>query len=308
MRGEIDRIDGEIHDLLLERAELSAEIAEAKRGTADAGMRPDREAQILRRLLARHRGPLPRALIAHIWREMIAAMVRLQGALKVAVCAPEKSVGYWDLARAHYGLSTPMTLHRAPGEVLRAVAEGDGTIGVLPLPQEDDPDPWWPNLAVGRGDGPRVIARLPFVDSGEGRSEDLSALVVANCEAGRSGDDVSLLILAAQSEISRARLHEHLGAAGLEGRWMAGAGGRGESPEFLHLFEISDFVAKKDSRIDVLLSGAVGAIDRVVPVGSYAAPYRRREPARPDHRPRGPADEAAERDAGAAQASVKLGA
>ena len=275
LRGEIDRVDGEMHDLLLKRAEFIAQIAEAKRGTADAVMRPDREAEILRRLLARHRGPLPPAFVAHIWRELITAMVRLQGSLKVAVCAPEKSVGYWDLARAHYGLCTPMSLHRAPGEVLRAVTESEGTVGILPLPQEDEPDPWWPNLMAGQDDRPRVIARLPFVEMTEGRFEDLSALVVARCEAGNTGDDSSLLILAAETEISRDRLRGNLRSAGLEGRWMAGVGGRGENPEFLHLVEIADFVAKKDSRIDALLALADGAIDRVVPVGGYAAPFRR---------------------------------
>ena len=274
LRGEIDRIDGEIHDLLLRRSEAVVKIADAKKGTAEAVMLPGREAEILRRLLARHRGPLPRAVIACIWREMITAMVRLQGPLSVAVCAPNKSVGYWDLARGHYGSSTPMTLHPSPNVVLRAVAQGHDIVGVLPLPQEDEPAPWWPNLIARREKAPRVIARLPFVGLGEGQLEELSALVVATCEVEETGDDVSLLVIAGEREISRARLNGYLGRAGLDGRSVAVVGGRGDEREFLHLIEIADFVARKDSRIDALLALAEGAIDRVVRVGGYAAPSR----------------------------------
>lgn len=274
LRGEIDRIDDEIHELLQRRSAKAAEIAEAKRGTSDAVMQPGREAEVLRRVLERHRGPLPRSVVACIWREMIAAMVRLQGQLKVAVCAPQTSVGYWDLARAHYGLSTPMTLHRSANVVLRAVAERDGTVGLLPLPQEDDADPWWPQLVSERESTPRVIARLPFVSLGDGRFEEVSALVVATCETERTGADISLLAAAGRREISRASLNERLEEAGLQGRCVAMRARRDREPEYLHLVEIADFVAKKDARIDAFLAYAEGTVDRVVRLGGYAVPFR----------------------------------
>ncbi len=273
LRAEIDRIDSDLHKLLLRRSATVAKVSNAKRGTAEAVMRPGREAEVLRRILARHRGPLPRAVVASIWREMIAAMVRLQGQLRVAVCAPQKSVGYWDLARAHYGLSTPMTLQRSPHVVIRAVSEGDGTVGVLPVPEEDDSDPWWPHLVAESHFAPRVIARLPFVGLGEGRFEQVSALVVATCESEETGDDISLLALASGAEISRALLNEHLREAGFDGRCLAMARGRNGEAEYLHLVEIADFVTEKDSRIDALVALAEGALDRVVRLGGYAAPF-----------------------------------
>ena len=46
------------------------------------------------------------------------------------------------------------------------------------------------------------------------------------------------------------------------------------NPEILHLIEISDFVAKKDRRIDDLLALADGNIERVVRIGGYAAQIR----------------------------------
>ncbi len=273
-RDDIDRIDDQLHDLLRRRAEVVARIAETKKGTAEAVIRPGREAAILRRLLDRHGGPLPRAVIASIWRQVIAAMVRLQGPLSVAVCAPQRSVGYWDLARSHYGVSTPMTLHRSHHVVLRAVDQGESTVGLLPVPQDDDDDPWWPSLAAAPARAPRVIARLPFVDLGDGRFEELSALVVATADADESGADVSLLVAAARTEVSRARLNGYLQSAGLDGGCRAVVRASSNNPEILHLIEISDFVAKKDRRLDDLLALADGDIERVVRIGGYAAPIR----------------------------------
>jgi chorismate mutase-like protein len=274
LRDDIDRIDDDLHDLLMRRAEVVARIADAKRGTADLAMRPGREAMVLRRLIGRHKGPLPREVVTRIWRELIAAMVRLQGPLRVAVCAPERSVGYWDLARGHYGTSTPMTLHRSPFTALRAVTERRGGVGVLPEPQEDDKDPWWPSLASQSEDAPRIIAKLPFANFGEGRFEGLSALVVAACESGPTGDDISLLILAGNNQISRARLNDYMREAKLDGHCTAVVDRRGDNREYLHLVEINDFVAKKDKRIDALLKLADEDIDRIIRIGGYAVPFR----------------------------------
>ncbi len=274
-RDDIDRIDDQLHDLLRHRAEVVARIAAAKKGTAEAVIQPGREAAILRRLLDRHGGPLPRAVIASIWRQVIAAMVRLQGPLSVAVCAPQHSVGYWDLARSHYGVSTPMTLHRSHHVVLRSVVQGESTVGLLPVPQEDDANPWWPSLAAAPASAPRVIARLPFVDLGDGRFEELSALVVATSDADETGADVSLLVAAAHTEVSRARLNEYLQSAGLDGGCRAVVRASSNNPEILHLIEIADFVAKKERRLDDLLALADGDIKRIVRIGGYAAPIRR---------------------------------
>lgn len=274
LRDDIDRIDDDLHDLLMRRAEVVARIADAKRGTAGLAMRPGREALVLRRLFRRHKGPLPKAVVASIWREMIAAMLRLQGPLSVAVCAPERSVGYWDLARGHYGASTPMTLHRSPFTVLRAVTENRGGVGILPEPQEDDKDPWWPSLDSQSEEAPRIIAKLPFANLGDGRFEGLSALAVAACENEATGDDVSLLIVTGNAQLSRTRLNDHLRKAKLDGHCLAVLERRGGDREFLHLVEVDDFVSRNDKRIDALLELAKEDIDQVIRIGGYAAPIR----------------------------------
>ena len=76
-----------------------------------------------------------------MWRELLAATVRLQGAFTIAVFAPPEAPGYWDLARDHYGSHTPMLPYRTTSQVIRAVTEGQAAIGVLPMPEEAEPDP-----------------------------------------------------------------------------------------------------------------------------------------------------------------------
>lgn len=270
VRREIDALDDAIHDLIKRRVALVGQVSRAKgRGLP---MRAGREAAILRRLLARHSGNLPPVVLVAIWREMIGALTRLQAPLAVALCAPQKSVGYWDLARFQFGSSTPFTLHRSPAPVLRAVGEGSATVGVLPLPQEEENDPWWPQLVSEQPDAPRVIARLPFVDGPDGRFENLAALAIAKGEPERSGDDRSLIAVEAEIEMSRTRLHELLKAAGLDGAIQAMVGIGGD--DGLWLVEIGDFVERDDPRLANLVALANKTIRRTISLGAYATPIR----------------------------------
>jgi len=125
LRRQIDEIDDGIHDLLMRRTEVAQRIGALKAGDATF-LRPGREAMVLRRLLARHRGALPKALIVRIWREIFAAVTALQGSFAVAVYAPEGSFGYRNLARDQYGWRTPITAYRSAAQVLEAVRGVEG--------------------------------------------------------------------------------------------------------------------------------------------------------------------------------------
>src|SRR3546814_489049 len=146
LRREIDEIDDAIHDLLMRRPELARPIGRAK-GQGAVFMRPGREARVLRRLVARHKGPFPKPVVTRIWREIISVFTRLQGPFSAAAYAPQEGPDLAVLTRDHFGSLTPVTRFESEMGVLRAVSSGKANIGVLPLPEADRGPPWWPKLA-----------------------------------------------------------------------------------------------------------------------------------------------------------------
>ena len=96
VRKEIDAIDDAMQDLLQKRTELVVEVAEAKARAASAAgkgsfvaFRPGREAEVIRRLAERHKGALPLRVLIRLWREIMAAMTRIQGPFRVDVFGPK---------------------------------------------------------------------------------------------------------------------------------------------------------------------------------------------------------------------------
>lgn len=276
LRQEIDAIDESIHDALMRRVALVGEIASAKRraGGTMSPMRPAREAQILRALLERHDGAFPRDALLRIWREIVNALTALQSPLEVAVCAPERSVGYWDLARNQFGSSTKMSLHHSPAVVLRLVDENPGIIGLLPVPQEGEAEPWWPRLISGSadGDGPKIVWRLPFFNAPASRFESLEAVALAQVIPESSGDDITLAALETDHELSRARVVESLMAAGISAEFGA-VHADTASQATLYLLVIQGFLGADDKRLQTLETNLDDALVRIAVLGSYPRPY-----------------------------------
>ncbi len=285
LRREIDAIDDGIHDLVMRRAALLSEIAAAKdAGGAAAGafLRPGREAVVLRRLIARHRGPFPKAALVRLWREIMAGPLFVQGSFSVAVYAPKEQPGYWDLARDHYGSTVPFAAYTTPGQVIRALGEGRAVVGVLPAIEDDDTDPWWRLLAREGKERPHIMARLPMAASRNARGEGLAALAVGPVAPEPTGRDRSYLALETAEELSRAALGAQLAKAGLEPCFYAlwqepGAGRR------LILAEVGSFAAEDDARLAEFASAMGGRVRRVFSLGGYALPFDAKElAAQPD--------------------------
>ena len=273
LRREIDAIDDQMHDLLMRRVEIVGRVASVKnRDASPVFIRPEREAMILRRLAGRHGGRLPAKIMVRVWREILAAAADMQSPLTVAVYAPDDAVGYWDLARDHYGSGTRMSLHGAANAVVRAVVDGSATVGVVPLPQDGEPEPWWP-LLVGAGeDAPSVVTRLPFVANDARPAEPEGALAIARMTQQPTGDDVSMIVVETDVEVSRDRLNEALQTAGLPASviavWRDADGGASR----LHLVQATDFLAPDDARLAALGAALAERILRIVPLGGYAVP------------------------------------
>jgi chorismate mutase len=284
LRSQIDEIDRAIHDLLMRRTEVvqavSARKAEENRlgnGAATHPMRPGREAQVLRRLITRHSGALPVETLVAIWRELMSAMTRLQGPLEIAVYGGADPTGCWDLARAHFGAATPMTLYQSAGQVLRALGEKPGVLGVLPLGTEAGAQPWWPHLLGAGEHGPCIVARLPFVRPRAGAPQQREAVVIGSLEREPTGEDVTFLVVAADPSVSRANVALRLAEAGLAGQSVET---HEEAPQGsrLHLVQVPDYVTRDDERLSRLAAGSKTLVHRIAVVGGYAQPL---DPDRP---------------------------
>ncbi|MCX8133270.1 MAG: chorismate mutase [Roseococcus sp.] len=185
LRREIDRLDDALHDLLMRRAEVVHRLAQSAAKPAGTTLRPGREAAILRRLLARHAGPLPRAVLVRLWREIFAASIAQQAPFAVALAGEP---GLARLAAAHFGLETPLRQHPTTAAALAAVLAREAAIAVLPWPRENgsEAEAWWTRLD---GQTLHVIARLPFLAE---HPPALEAAVLALYPADASGRDAAL--------------------------------------------------------------------------------------------------------------------
>lgn len=275
LRQDVDRVDNAIHDLLMERAELVGRIGRLKRDGNAGILRPDREALLLRRLMSRHKGSFPKPALVRLWREIIAAPLHVQGPFSVAVYCPPDEPGFWDLARDQYGAHTPMTALQSSHSVLRAVMEKDATVGILPLPSQDDATPWWPHLMVADDDAPQVVLRLPIAGNGNGRGEDLEALAIAAIRPGPTGDDRSYLAFETADEMSRSRLTDTLEDSGLTPRFFAAVheATPNDQPTWRYLVEVADYVTDGDERIEAFRERIAQPAIRVQCIGHYAAPF-----------------------------------
>ena len=274
LRAKIDQIDDALHDLLIHRAEITRSIARAKQpdGVGPAlvpAMRPAREAQILRRLLARHRGLLPKRFILRIWREIIAASLQLQASFQLHVYSGDNKQGFSDLALAYFGSLTPMKSHTRASLVVHAVAEEPNSLGIVPLPQSEESGiPWWAQLAPAGQPGPRIIAKLPFVVEDD---HALSAYAIGAVEQEETGDDTTLLRLETARGFSRATLGTLLKNAGLDAHTLAG-GKTADKKGGIILLAVSSFVGAADTRLERLRRDLGDTVPLIVPVGGFANP------------------------------------
>lgn len=272
IRRDIDRIDDRIHDLLMERAALVEKVAEAKAGDTSVPLRPGREAEIIRRLAARHTGRFPVAAVVRIWREIIGALIGLQRPFSVAVCQPERGDGFLELARDHFGVVWGKQVFPSPGHVVRAVADGHASVGLVPLPGDGEPDPWWLSLTAGSDNLPQVVTRLPILPlpPAPGRAEPVEGLVIACRPHDDTGADRTLVAVETVPDLSRDRLRALFAAAGLDSGSVLAT--HREEDRWLHLCEIESYLTDSDPRLASLLGGGKDPVRHTRVIGGYPLP------------------------------------
>lgn len=134
LREQIDALDRRIQTLIAERARCAQQVGAIKRASGATGnfYRPEREAQVLRRVIEANQGPLSNEEMVRLFREIMSACLALEEPLKIAFLGPE---GTFTQAAAlkHFGQSIHSIPLRAIDEVFREVEAGSADYGVVPV-------------------------------------------------------------------------------------------------------------------------------------------------------------------------------
>jgi chorismate mutase/prephenate dehydratase len=133
LRQRIDRIDKQIQDLINERVALAISIARLKQTAGDGSFyRPEREAQILRTVTERNRGPLRDKDMARLFREIMSATLAAEAPTMVAFLGPQGTYTQ-DAAIKHFGHSVGTIPLATIEEVFGAVEREQANFGVVPV-------------------------------------------------------------------------------------------------------------------------------------------------------------------------------
>lgn len=267
LRAELDRLDDHLHDTLMRRAEIVEKVAALKGGMA---LRPGREAEIIRRLLARHGGALAPQTIVRIWRELLAGTTAMQGKFVVTVCDTDPADAFALAAREHFGALTPLRVHRSPAQAIAEVSSGAASAAVLPMPTDGEPvaAAWWMGLL--HRDDPRihVIGLLPFWAPRPEGAPRVQALIAAAIPPDPTDADRSLLGVEFSAELSRARLTAALTEAGFLPRRILLRREPGASSAHA-LVDVAGHVTDADPRLPAIRPVLLQA---PVVLGAYAVP------------------------------------
>ena len=269
LRARIDQLDNDMHDLVMKRAGLIRDIAEAKRKAGEQIVQPAREAKMLRRLLERHDNSLPGGAIVRIWRELVGAVAMQQTGLSACVYTGESPIAYWDMARNYFGHSVPLKQASTPMSALAMLRDDQVSFAVMPWPEQELSPPWWYFLYNNEQARMQVIQHLPFPDSsGDERRDRQRGLIVARLEFGDSGDDRSLVVLDLSDTVSRTRIMDKLGELGWTLYNIHSCANPDMQGRSLHLLELAGYVAPGTGLGDmVALFEDAGA--KSVSIGGY---------------------------------------
>ncbi|HXF47391.1 MAG TPA: prephenate dehydratase [Burkholderiaceae bacterium] len=132
LRDAIDEVDRRLVELLNERARLAQEVGRLKRDGAAPVYRPEREAEVLRRVAAINSGPLSEAALLGVYREVISACRALERPLRVAYLGPPGTFSELAMIK-QFGSGVEGAPAVNIDEVFRAAETGAADFAVVPV-------------------------------------------------------------------------------------------------------------------------------------------------------------------------------
>ena len=132
LREAIDAIDGRLVELLNERARVAAEVGRLKHEVGAPVFRPEREAEVLRKVASRSAGPLGEAALSNVFREVMSACRAIERPLTVAYLGPPGTFSEIAMQR-QFGSSVSGLPCTTLDEVFRATEAGGADFGIVPI-------------------------------------------------------------------------------------------------------------------------------------------------------------------------------
>lgn len=137
LRDSIDTLDQQIQELINQRAACAKKVAEVKQSKVGDDQkalfyRPEREAQVLRKVMQRNQGPLDNENMARLFREIMSACLALEEPMNIAYLGPEGTFTQ-AAAQKHFGHAVHTSSMATIDEVFREVESGNAHYGVVPV-------------------------------------------------------------------------------------------------------------------------------------------------------------------------------
>jgi chorismate mutase/prephenate dehydratase len=132
LRNRIDEIDKQLVGLLNERARVVIEIGRLKNKSGEQIYAPDRERQILEKILKNNKGPLPDKCLVAVWRELMSGSFALERPLRIAYLGPDGSFSH-TAATLKFGQSVEYEPLVDITSIFDEVGKGHCDLGVVPV-------------------------------------------------------------------------------------------------------------------------------------------------------------------------------
>ncbi len=130
IRRKIDALDARLVKLISARAKIAQQVGKIKNGALV--YRPEREAQVLRRVSEINAGPMPSANLRRIYSEIMSACRALEDLLAVAYLGPAGTYSQ-EAAIRHFGGSIATRSCNTIDEVFTQIETGVTGYGVVPV-------------------------------------------------------------------------------------------------------------------------------------------------------------------------------
>ena len=132
LRKSIDRLDAQLVRLLNERTRIAREIGRVKHADGKAVYAPEREQDVLARVVAHSSGPLQPAALQSIYREIMSAALAMECKLVVGVAQDARGEAA-VAARGHFGGSVAYRYFASSAALLQAARAGRVDLAFVPV-------------------------------------------------------------------------------------------------------------------------------------------------------------------------------